>query len=197
MSLVTPASAHWAELQVKLWPAAFSWPGLDTPSLFHVCIPRLSPPGDRIVGRWRARLEGCPPEKIGGGGWSECLMPVLVRVGSAHYWTHRRACHPEIGFILRAGYSRAAAGVFLAIRDTEKPDNLGHGKCVTQAGLRFGQQQWQQGKRSEAGMTLVEVVFALAVSGLAIAGIVSGYVFAVGAAEESALSLAASGRAME
>ena len=43
----------------------------------------------------------------------------------------------------------------------------------------------------------MEVVFALAVSGLAIAGIVSGYVFAVGAAEESALSLAASGRAME
>jgi type II secretory pathway pseudopilin PulG len=46
-------------------------------------------------------------------------------------------------------------------------------------------------------MTLVEVVFALAVSGLAIAGIVAGYIFAVGSAQRSALSLAANGRAME
>lgn len=46
-------------------------------------------------------------------------------------------------------------------------------------------------------MTLVEVVFALGVSGLAVGGVVAGYLFAVGAAKESALSLAASGRAME
>jgi type II secretory pathway pseudopilin PulG len=46
-------------------------------------------------------------------------------------------------------------------------------------------------------MTLVEVVFALAISGLAIAGIVSGYIFSVDSAQRSALSLAASGRALE
>jgi hypothetical protein len=46
-------------------------------------------------------------------------------------------------------------------------------------------------------MTLLEVVFALTVSGLAIAGIVGGYIFAVGSSQRSALSLAATGRATE
>jgi len=50
---------------------------------------------------------------------------------------------------------------------------------------------------AQAGMTLVEVVFALAVSGLAIAGIVGGYIFAVDSAQRSALSLSAGGRALE
>ncbi len=64
--------------------------------------------------------------------------------------------------------------------------------------MTIGMQRLARRRRCvQGGMTLVEVVFALAVSGLAIAGIVGGYIFAVGSAEESALSLAASGRAME
>ncbi|HWW02097.1 MAG TPA: prepilin-type N-terminal cleavage/methylation domain-containing protein [Candidatus Acidoferrum sp.] len=51
--------------------------------------------------------------------------------------------------------------------------------------------------RPAAGMTLTEVVVALAISGLTVAAIVSGYVFSTGFAEESALSLAASAKAME
>jgi type II secretory pathway pseudopilin PulG len=46
-------------------------------------------------------------------------------------------------------------------------------------------------------MTLAEVVVAISISGLAVAGIVSGYIFAVRSAEKSALSLAANARAME
>ena len=46
-------------------------------------------------------------------------------------------------------------------------------------------------------MTLVEVVVALAISGLAIGSIVSGYIFSATSAEKSALSLAANARAME
>jgi type II secretory pathway pseudopilin PulG len=46
-------------------------------------------------------------------------------------------------------------------------------------------------------MTLAEVVVAIAISGLAVAGIVSGYLFAVRSAEKSSLSLAANARAME
>jgi prepilin-type N-terminal cleavage/methylation domain-containing protein len=47
------------------------------------------------------------------------------------------------------------------------------------------------------GMTLVEVVVALAISSLAMAAIVSGYVFSITSAERSSLSSAASARAME
>ena len=46
-------------------------------------------------------------------------------------------------------------------------------------------------------MTLVEVVVALAISGLAVGSIVSGYLFSANSAEKSALSLAANARAME
>ena len=50
---------------------------------------------------------------------------------------------------------------------------------------------------SEVGMTLVEVVVALSISGLAVGAIVSGYLFSATSAENSALSLAANARAME
>ena len=46
-------------------------------------------------------------------------------------------------------------------------------------------------------MTLVEVVVALAISALAVAGVVSGYVFSAASAEEWALCLAANAKAME
>jgi type II secretory pathway pseudopilin PulG len=46
-------------------------------------------------------------------------------------------------------------------------------------------------------MTLVEVLVALAISGLAVAGIVSGYVFANTSAEKSGLSLAATEQASQ
>jgi type II secretory pathway pseudopilin PulG len=46
-------------------------------------------------------------------------------------------------------------------------------------------------------MTLVEVVVALAVTGLAIGGIINGYNFCTNSAQKSALMLAANARAME
>jgi len=51
--------------------------------------------------------------------------------------------------------------------------------------------------RARAGMTLVEVVVALAISGLTVGAIVSGYLFCAASSEKSALSLAANGMAME
>ena len=59
----------------------------------------------------------------------------------------------------------------------------------------------QSGRRppqhKPSGMTLVEVVVALAIAGLTVAGIVGGYVFCASSAERSALSLAANARAIE
>ncbi len=52
-------------------------------------------------------------------------------------------------------------------------------------------------RATEAGMTLVEVVIALLISGVAVACMVSGYVFSINSAERSGLSLAATARAME
>lgn len=48
-----------------------------------------------------------------------------------------------------------------------------------------------------AGMTLVEVVMALAISALAMGAIIYGYSYAVVSAEKSAMNLAASAKAME
>lgn len=48
-----------------------------------------------------------------------------------------------------------------------------------------------------AGLTLVEVVVALGISVLAVAGIVVGYLFSIGSAQRSGLNLAASAQAME
>jgi type II secretory pathway pseudopilin PulG len=50
---------------------------------------------------------------------------------------------------------------------------------------------------SPAGMTLVEVVIALGISGLAVGAIIFGYTYAVASADKSALILAASAKAME
>jgi prepilin-type N-terminal cleavage/methylation domain-containing protein len=49
----------------------------------------------------------------------------------------------------------------------------------------------------QAGMTLVEVVVALAITGLAVGGIISGYTYCTTSARKAALSLAANARAME
>lgn len=46
-------------------------------------------------------------------------------------------------------------------------------------------------------MTLVEVVVALAVTGLAVGGIVNGYTYCTNSAQKAAMALAASTRAME
>lgn len=46
-------------------------------------------------------------------------------------------------------------------------------------------------------MTLMEVVVALSITGLAVAGIVSGYSYCTTSAEKAALSLAANARAVE
>ena len=46
-------------------------------------------------------------------------------------------------------------------------------------------------------MTLAEVVVAMAITGLAVGGIVTGYAYCTNSAERAALSLAASARAMD
>jgi prepilin-type N-terminal cleavage/methylation domain-containing protein len=51
--------------------------------------------------------------------------------------------------------------------------------------------------RSQAGMTLVEVVVALVVTGLAVGGIVTGYSYCSNSAQKAALAQAANARAME
>ena len=51
--------------------------------------------------------------------------------------------------------------------------------------------------RFTTGLTLVEVVVALAISSLAVTGIVAGYIFSIGSAQKSTLSLAAGAKAME
>jgi len=48
-----------------------------------------------------------------------------------------------------------------------------------------------------AAMTLIEVVVALALAGLIVAGIVSGYIFCLNASEKGALTMAANSRALE
>jgi len=51
--------------------------------------------------------------------------------------------------------------------------------------------------RGRAGMTLVEVVLALAITGLTVAGIVAGYIFCMTSTVKAELVQAASARAME
>jgi type II secretory pathway pseudopilin PulG len=55
---------------------------------------------------------------------------------------------------------------------------------------------WQT-RRTERGVTLVEVLVAFVISGLALAGMVSGYIFANTSAEKFALSLAANAQASQ
>ncbi len=49
----------------------------------------------------------------------------------------------------------------------------------------------------QAGMTLVEVVISMAITGMAIGGIVNGYNYCTNSAQKAALMLAANARAME
>jgi len=55
----------------------------------------------------------------------------------------------------------------------------------------------RRSNRRRAGMTLVEVIVSLAISGMAVGAIVAGYTYSVTSADKSALTLAASARAME
>ena len=61
--------------------------------------------------------------------------------------------------------------------------------------------QKQQGRRmprqNQTGMTLIEVVIALVLAGMAVGGIVAGYAFCTASAEKASLALAANARAME
>ena len=49
----------------------------------------------------------------------------------------------------------------------------------------------------QSGMTLIEVVIALAITGLTVGGIVTGYAFCTTSAEKAALTFAANARAVE
>jgi prepilin-type N-terminal cleavage/methylation domain-containing protein len=51
--------------------------------------------------------------------------------------------------------------------------------------------------RRQAGMTLVEVVVALVITGMAIVGIINGYNYCTNSAQKAALAQAANARAME
>jgi prepilin-type N-terminal cleavage/methylation domain-containing protein len=67
---------------------------------------------------------------------------------------------------------------------------------MKQVKLVSGKTKWRS-LPGQAGMTLVEVVVALAISGLSVGALVGGYVFSANSAERSALSLAANAKAME
>jgi prepilin-type N-terminal cleavage/methylation domain-containing protein len=64
---------------------------------------------------------------------------------------------------------------------------------MTREDQKFG----SPGRRTQAGMTLIEVVVAMGISAMAVAAIVTGYIFTVTSTEKSSLSLAASARASE
>ena len=49
----------------------------------------------------------------------------------------------------------------------------------------------------QEGLTLIEVIVALMISGLAIAAIVTGYLFSIASAQKTALSVAAGAKALE
>jgi Tfp pilus assembly protein PilV len=55
----------------------------------------------------------------------------------------------------------------------------------------------QATRHAIAGLTLVEVVVALGISVLAVAGVVAGYLFGIGSSQRSVLNLAANARALE
>ena len=63
-------------------------------------------------------------------------------------------------------------------------------KCLTRMNGQFLAQR-------RSGMTLIEVVIAMAITGLVVGGIVIGYTFCTTSAERAALSLAANARALE
>ncbi|MGH7867919.1 MAG: type IV pilus modification PilV family protein [Candidatus Dormibacteraceae bacterium] len=63
--------------------------------------------------------------------------------------------------------------------------------------IRFAKADSRPLDLDREGMTLVEVVVALAISGLAVAAIVGGYMFSSSSAEQSALSVAATAKAIE
>jgi prepilin-type N-terminal cleavage/methylation domain-containing protein len=64
---------------------------------------------------------------------------------------------------------------------------------MSQTGRELGRLQ----ARHQLGMTLVEVVVAMAITGMAVGGIVNGYNYCTNSAQKAALMLAANARAME
>ncbi|HTX22785.1 MAG TPA: prepilin-type N-terminal cleavage/methylation domain-containing protein [Candidatus Aquilonibacter sp.] len=61
----------------------------------------------------------------------------------------------------------------------------------------FNQTVVQSPSRGRAGMTLVEVVVALAITGLMVAGIINGYIFCTRSTAKDSLYMAANARAVE
>lgn len=63
--------------------------------------------------------------------------------------------------------------------------------------MTFLKQKMLCARRRQSGMTLVEVIVALLVTGLAVGGIVNGYIYCTNSTHKAALALAANARAME
>lgn len=81
---------------------------------------------------------------------------------------------------LRSGYSRLIAR---GSRSFQKPG--------------FDPRPESRAPNPASALTLVEVVVALAISSMALAGIVASYLFSIGSAQKASLSLAASARALQ
>jgi type II secretory pathway pseudopilin PulG len=80
--------------------------------------------------------------------------------------------------------------------DFGRPTGCGR-VCVKGRLMKIGWQRLKRGRRPEQGMTLVEVLVAFVISGMAVGGIVSGYILANTSAERFGLSLAANAQASE
>jgi prepilin-type N-terminal cleavage/methylation domain-containing protein len=63
--------------------------------------------------------------------------------------------------------------------------------------IQLKQQTGRLRRHHQSGMTLIEVVVALVLAGMAVGGIITGYAFCTASAEKASLALAANARAME
>ncbi len=71
--------------------------------------------------------------------------------------------------------------------------------CRSRIGLNHALKRggYHNTARTKAGLTLVEVLVALSISSLSIAGIIAGYLFSIAATQRAALSMAATARAVQ
>jgi prepilin-type N-terminal cleavage/methylation domain-containing protein len=101
-------------------------------------------------------------------------------------------CDP--GAVTEALHGKACA-TLIPLLDKEEVigDVRTNHMITTQTGRKLGRLQ----RRIQSGMTLVEVTVAMAITGLAVGGIINGYNFCTSSARKAALLQAANARAME